>query len=102
MATALYSETITASPIVASIERKAREDANIRANAAALAKVCARIAESAAPADFLATHDGIVFLNSVHAMTGLDAVYDLARDCEHEMRADSDRRFAAGFLDAAE
>lgn len=69
-------------------------DDNIVVSARHLAKLCERIAASKSPRDFLATNDGISFCNTVYAMIGVDAVYDLARDCEHEFRTEIDRERA--------
>lgn len=92
----LYSKTMTpdVNGVVASIERKAAEDRNVIANATHLIRTLERIIKSDGPADFLGTADGISFLHSVHSMTGCNALYSLAEDCEAEFAADLARERA--------
>lgn len=49
-----------------------------------IAKAMTSLAGMGQPRDFLATNAGLAFLNAVHDLTGVDAIYDLARDVEQE------------------
>lgn len=67
-------------------------DDNIVVSARHLAKLCERIAASKSPRDFLATNDGVAFLNCVFAMTEIGGVYDLAADIRHEFAVEDERQ----------
>lgn len=89
----LHTDSFTRN--TAAVARKAAlEDDNIRVSAAQLVKICSRIAEQSAARDFLGTSDGIAFVNCVYSMTGVDALYDLKCDLEHEFAADLTRERA--------
>lgn len=67
-------------------------DDNIVVSARHLVKLCERIAASKSPRDFLATSDGVSFLNAVFSMTEIDAVYDKKLDVLAEFAVEDERQ----------